>query len=277
MRRPTSILVALTFLNLPFLFFRANAHGSQSSEKLPERETVEGAFTLRPGTHVKIFSISGPVEIKTTDGNMARVHVVRRARNREDFKRKRFVTEQTATDLRIGTEESRDLNYNVQVNDHVVLELPRQIQLTISSVSGSVTAGDVVGPVRASSISGPLTIGKVSDAVKLSSISGPVQVESVAGHLDAASVSGKLSATLARLDKRGIELNSISGPVELHFQEQLNAELEATNISGRVYLDVPNAPMLRSDHTSDVKVRIGSGGSPISIDNVSGPIRLVQK
>jgi DUF4097 and DUF4098 domain-containing protein YvlB len=267
----------LTFLNLPFLFFRANAHGSQSSDKLSERQTIENAFTLPPGTHVKIFSVSGPVEIKTTDGNVARVHVVRRARSRQDFERKRFVTEQTATELRIGTQESRDLNDNVQVNDHVVLELPRQIQLTISSISGPVTAGDVVGPVRVSSISGPLTIGKVSDAVKLSSISGPAQIESVAGHLDASSVSGNLSATLARLDERGIQLNSISGPVELRFQEQLNADLEATNISGTVHLDVPNAPRLRSDHTSDVKVRIGSGGSPISIENVSGPVRLVQK
>src|SRR5687768_12491471 len=98
MRRPASILVALTFLNIPFLFFRAHAHGTQSSGKLQERETIEEAFTLPPGTHVKIYSISGPVEIKTTDGNMARVHVVRKARSREDFARKRFITEQTATE-----------------------------------------------------------------------------------------------------------------------------------------------------------------------------------
>jgi DUF4097 and DUF4098 domain-containing protein YvlB len=275
MRRPTSILVALTFLNLPFLFFRTHAHGTQSSGKLTERETIESAFTLPPGTHVKIFSISGPVEIKTTDSNVARVHVVRNARSREDFARKRFIAEQTATELRIGTE---DTNYrNVQINDEVVLELPRQIRMSISSISGPVTAGDVVGPVHASSISGPLTIGKVGDAVKLSSISGPVQVASLTGHLDASSVSGNLFASVDRLDERGIHLNSVSGPVELRFQSELNAELDARSISGRVYLDVPNAPRLQSDNTSDIKVRIGSGGAPISINSVSGPVRIVQK
>jgi hypothetical protein len=278
MRKPTSILVALTFLNIPFLLFRAHAHGTQSSGRLHEREEINDSFTLSPGAQVKVFSISGPVEIRTSDGNTAKVHVVRKARNREDFARRKFIVEQTATGLSIGTEENRGQSYrDVQISDEVVLELPRRIQMTISSISGPVTSGDVVGPVQASSISGPLTIGKVGDAVKLSSISGPVQLESVVGHLNASSVSGNLSANIARLDERGIQLSSISGPVELRFRDQLNAELEVTNISGRVYLDVPNAPVQPSELTSDIKVRIGSGGSLISISSISGPVRIVQK
>ena len=43
---------------------------------------------------------------------------------------------------------------NIQVNHQVILKLPRRIDLSVSSVSGSLKAGDVDGQTHVSSISG---------------------------------------------------------------------------------------------------------------------------
>ena len=111
----------------------------------------------------------------------------------------------------------------------------------------------------------------------LSSISGPVRVGLVIGHLRASSVSGNLTAAIARLDGRGIQLSSISGPVALRFQDELNADLDVTNISGRVHLDVPHVAFQSAADSSNVRARIGSGGSPISMSSISGNVRLARK
>jgi DUF4097 and DUF4098 domain-containing protein YvlB len=279
MKRFTGILIAITFMTMTFNHFQTNADAKQASGELREREEINRSFTLSPGAHVNISNVSGPVEIRTSEGNTAEVHIVRMARNREDFQLRKFVIEQTPTGLVVRGDNERQgrASRGLQINEQVVLELPRQIELTISSISGPITSGGITGPLQASSISGPLTIGSVGDAVKLSSISGPVRVGLVTGHLSASSVSGSLSATVDRLDGRGIQLMSISGPVELRFQDKLNADLDVTNVSGKVYVDVPNAAFEGASDSSNRKARIGSGGSPISISSVSGNVRLGHK
>ena len=161
MKRLTSILVALAFINMTFNIFRTNAHTQQTSGEFREREEINRSFTLSPGAQVNISSVSGPVEIRTSEGNTARVHIVRMARNREDFQLRKFIIEQTPTSLVVrGDDESHGRSSkDVQIREQVVLELPRQIKLTVSSVSGPVTCGSIAGPMQASSISGPLTMG----------------------------------------------------------------------------------------------------------------------
>jgi DUF4097 and DUF4098 domain-containing protein YvlB len=279
MKRFISILVALAFINMTFNIFRTNAHTKQTFGEFREREEINRSFTLSPGAQVNISSVSGPVEIRTSEGNTAQVHIVRMARNREDFQLRKFIIEQTLISLVVrGDDESRGRSSSdVQIREQVVLELPRQIKLTVSSVSGPVTCGSIAGPMQASSISGPLTIGEVGESVTLSSISGPVRVGLVIGHLRASSVSGNLSAVVARLGGRGIQLSSISGPVELRFQDELNADLDVTNISGRVHLDVPHVAFQGATDSSNVRARIGSGGSPISMSSISGNVRFARK
>lgn len=279
MKKLTTILMGLILMNITSNIFQTNACGTQATGEFTEREEINRSFTLSPGVRVDVSSISGPVEIKTSEGHTAEVHIVRTARNREDLLLKKFIIEHTPDSLIVRSEDERQGrgSRQVQIRERVVLELPRQIELTVKSISGPVTAGNIGGPMQASSISGPVTVGNVGDAVKLSSISGSVRLGSVAGHLSASSLSGNLSVALTRLDRRGIQLSSISGTVELRFEEDLNADLDATNISGRVHLDVPNVTFRGAADGSNVRARIGSGGSTISISSVSGSIRLERK
>ena len=146
----------------------------------------------------------------------------------------------------------------------------------VSSISGSVAIGNVGGKLQVSSVSGSLDVGNVGADARVTSISGNLRVGQVNGSLDASSVSGGLNATLTNLSPQGIQIKSVSGSVELGFKSEVNADFNAEHVSGEVYLDVPNVTRDSEEKSSNVRARIGSGGTPITISSVSGNIRLTR-
>ena len=108
------------------------------------------------------------------------------------------------------------------------------------------------------------------------SISGKVRIGQVNGSLEVSSVSGSLNVTLLRLSPQGIQIKSVSGSVEIGFKSEVNADFSAASVSGQVYLNVPNVTRHNEANSSDVRARIGAGGTPITISSVSGNIRLTR-
>jgi len=261
-----------------------------------ERDEINQTYQLAPGARVEVSSIRGPVEILTSDTATAEVKIVRTARNRADLEYHKIEVEQSGNSLVVrGEQESeRGRGQSVQVNHRVILKLPRRIDLTVSSVSGSLKAGDVDGETHVSSISGSANIGDVAGKLVVSSISGNLEVGNVGaearvrsisgnlrigqvnGSLDVSSVSGGVSTTLVNLNPQGIQIKSVSGSVEIGFKSDVNADFNADSVSGQVYLDVPNVIRDSQENSSKVRARIGTGGTPITIFSVSGNIRLTR-
>ena len=262
-----------------------------------ERDEINRIFQLKPGARVEVSNIRGPVEITNAAGATAEVQIIRTARTREDLEYHKIEVEQTPEGLIVrGRQEPERRRQNVQVNHRVILKLPRRIDLTVASVSGSVKTGDVDGLVNLSSVSGSATVGNVSGTLAVNSISGSLEVgdvggearvNSISGHLglgqvngrlDVSSVSGGLTATLVHLASQGIHIRSISGSVALRFKDEVNADFNAEDVSGKVYIDVPNVNLHDGSKSPDVRARIGSGGAPISISisSVSGDVRLTR-
>ena len=225
-----------------------------------ERDEINQTYQLAPGTRVEVSSIRGPVEITNADTATAEVQIIRTARTRADLEYHKIEVEQTANSLVVrGVQEPEERRgQNIQVDHHVILKLPRRIDLSVSSVSGSLKAGDVDGQTHVSSISGSANIGNVGGKLQVSSISGSLDVGNVGaearvtsisgnlrlgqvnGSLDVSSVSGGVNATLVSLSPQGIQIKSVSGSVEIGFKSEVNADFNAENVSGEVYLDVPN-------------------------------------
>jgi len=258
-----------------------------------EREEINQTYELAPGARVEVSSIRGTVEIVTADTATAQVQIIRTARSRADLEYHKIEVAKTGNSLVIrGVEDSRQ---NVQVNHQVILKLPRRIDLAVSSVSGSLKAGDIDGQTRVSSISGSANIGNVGGTLQVSSISGSLDVGNVGadarvnsisgslglgqvnGSLDVSSVSGGLNVTLVSLSSQGIHIKSVSGSVEIRFKSEVNADFSAEHVSGQVHLDLPNVVRASEEKSSDVRARIGGGGTPITISSVSGDIRLVRR
>ena len=243
-----------------------------------EREEINRTYQLGPGARVEVSSIRGPVEITNTDSTTAEVQVIRTARTRADLEYHKIEIDQTTTGLVIKgvqePEERRDRN--IRVNHHVILKLPRRIDLAVRSISGSLKVGDVDGQTVVSSISGNLDVGNVGADARVNSISGNLRVGQVNGSFDAMSISGSLNATLTSLSNEGIHVRSVSGSVEIGFKSDVNADFNAEGVSGQVYLDVPNVTRDSETRSSNVRARIGAGGTPITISSVSGNIRLTR-
>jgi putative adhesin len=279
-----------------------------------ERDEINQTFQLAPGARIEVSSIRGPVEITTGDGATAEVHIVRTARSRADLEYHKIEVRQTSNSLVVrGVQEREDRQReNVQVNHHVMLKLPRSIDVTVNSVSGSIKVGDVDGPAnvssisgaaeignvggklevssisgslnvgnvgaeaRVSSISGRLNIGNVGADARVNSISGDVGLDQVNGSLEAQNVSGGVKVTLLSLSSQGIQIRNVSGSVEIGFKSDVNADFNAQHVTGQVYLNIPNVIQDLESKSSNVRARIGGGGTPITITNVSGNIRLTR-
>jgi hypothetical protein len=261
-----------------------------------ERDEINQTYQLAPGARVEVSSIRGPVKIVTGNSATAEVQIVRTARTRDDLAYHKIAVEQTGNGLVVrGLQEPEDRRRdNVQVDHHVVLKLPRQIDLSVSSISGQLRVGDIDGQTQVSSISGPADIGNVGGKLLVSSISGSLEIGNVGaearvasisgnldlgqvnGSLDVSSISGSLNATLVSLSKEGIHIRSVSGSIEIGFKSEVNADFNAESISGQVYLDVPNVVRDSEEKSPNVRARIGAGGTPIKISSVSGNIRLTR-
>ena len=260
-----------------------------------ERDEINQTYQLAPGASVEVSSIRGSVEITNTDSATAEVQIIRTARTRADLEHHKIEVEQRGNGLVVrGVQEPEERDRNIQVNHHVILKLPRRIDLSVSSVSGSLKVGDVDGQTHVSSISGSANIGNVGGKLQVSSISGSLEVGNVGGEarvnsisgnlglgqvngsLDVSSVSGGLHATLVSLSPQGIHINSVSGSIEIGFKSEVNADFSAEHVSGRVFLEVPNVIRESEENSSNVRARIGAGGTPITISSVSGNIRLTQ-
>ena len=273
-------------------------HSTESAQNrdFNERDEINKTFHLAPGARVDVSSIRGPVEIVSGDGATAEVRIIRSARTRAHLEYHKIEVEQTGNGLVVrGVQEPEDRQReNIQVDHHVMLKLPRRIDLSVKSVSGSIKVGDVDGQTDVSSISGSANIGNVGGKLQVSSISGSLEignvgadarVKSVSGNLglgqvngalDVSSISGGLNVTLVSLSPEGIHIRSVSGSIELGFKSEVNADFKADSISGQVYFDIPNVTRDTEEKSHNVRARIGAGGTPISITSVSGNIRLTR-
>jgi hypothetical protein len=261
-----------------------------------ERDEFNQTYQLEPGARVEVSSIRGSVKIVNSDGPTALVQIIRTARTRADLEYHKVEVKQTGNSLVVrGVQEPEERRErNIQVNHQVILTLPRRIDLSINSISGSLNAGEIDGPVRVNSISGSVNIGNllaklevnsvsgsveignVGADVRVSSVSGNVGLGEVNGTVQVSSVSGSVKTTLVSLSPEGIRINSVSGSVEIAFKSDVNAEFNAQGISGQVYLDVPNVIRESEEKSPNVRARIGAGGTTITVTSVSGNVRLTR-
>jgi len=291
----TTLLTSLMMLTFGVPWGGPAAKTAQSSD-FRERDEINQTYQLAPGARVEVSSIRGSVEIVNGDSATAEVQIIRTARTRADLEYHKIEVKQVGNSLIVrGVQEPEQRQrQNIQVNHHVILKVPRRIDLSVSSVSGALKVGDVDGQMYVSSISGSATIGNVGGKLQVSSISGSLEVgnvgaearvTSISGNvgleqvndlLNVTSVSGSVTATLVGLSPQGLHINSVSGSVEIRFKSDVNADFNAEQVSGEVYLDVPNVTRDSEAKSSNVRARIGGGGTPITISSVSGNIRLTR-
>ena len=247
-----------------------SANALSSDTNFQEREEINQKYELAPGARVEISSIRGPVEVYDTNSATAEVQIVRTARTRADLEYHKIEVQQTANGLVVrGIQEPNHRGQNVQVNHHVILRVPRRIDLAITSISGGVRVEDIAGQTRLNSISGSATIGNVTGPLTARSISGNLTAEGVGTDAQINSVSG--SATIG--DVGGpLNVQSISGNLQVG---NVGGDAQVHSVSGWVHIGVVNGPLTVLSVSGNVKTALSNLGTQgIRINSVSGSVEI---
>ncbi|HEX9918842.1 MAG TPA: DUF4097 family beta strand repeat-containing protein, partial [Pyrinomonadaceae bacterium] len=224
-----------------------------------EREELRQTYQLSPGARVELSNINGSIDIDTAEGNTAELRIT--SYSREANPRKLNVA-QTASSLAVRGEARRPNNGDGMNFDNtsyrVALKLPRRVELTVDGASGSVRVGELDG------------------AVRLKNVSGSVGVAQAAGSAEVSRVSGSITLKMAKPGAGGVRIESVSGKVSLGFMDDVNADLQTTGIKGKVYLELANVSVQGEMNRADFRARVGTGGVPINISDVTGSVRLTR-
>jgi DUF4097 and DUF4098 domain-containing protein YvlB len=162
--------------------------------------------------------------------------------------------------------------------------------VTVNSTGGPVTIGGTVrGLAEVNAMSGPVTVSAVAERLEINALSGPVRVTNVSGPIEVASVSGpvyvggrRLSGSIANVSggvvvegalAGGLSVESHSGDVELRLPASTAADVDVTTYSGSFRSDFGTG---RRDG-NERHLRLGRGGSELSITTFSGNVKLVRR
>jgi hypothetical protein len=244
----TGVLSALIFLS---------AKGTaQDDTDLPETEVIAKTVRLARGARVEVTGIAGPVEVTTTDGDTAQVHIVRSAETRAELECYRTVIDASPTRLEIRHEQftHRAKCESIRSRQRVKLVVPRSVELSLEQIAGYVNVGSVDGVLRLSNIAGHVSVSG-AQAVEMSSLAKG------------------LTMKVGRVSVRGMRIEGVVGRIEFQLKDNLNAELVVKDIIGNVSSETPQA-RVNKEGTSRFRVQIGAGGAQISLSSITGNITL---
>jgi len=255
MRQRLIVLLSITILAA---MLAPLATGQQRKDvddrEYTEREDINQTYELAPGSRVELSVISGSVDVETTNGNTAEVHIVRMGETRTDLDCYTIAIEHTPSSLVMRHKQQRSGEcQNIRAKQQVTLRLPRTVDLKLNAISG------------------PVKIGELDGALRLSGISGRVDVAQALGYSDISGISGVLTITIPRMSDRGIRVSGISGKVDLRLGGELNADLNVSGVNGDVNAAAPNVTLNKVGH-SNFAGKVGTGGSVISVSGISGSV-----
>lgn len=243
---------------------KAENKGNDDSD-LKAREEITQTYTLTAQAEVEIVNINGSVDVVTTDGDKAEIHILRLARNKETFAKRKARIRYEDNHLQI---RGNDREGNSSIWDHlmgddelrtrVTLKLPRKIQeLKVAGCNGRVNLGEIEGRVVSHGVNGKVTVAKA------------------VGSVEFAGINGNIEATLAKLDKDGVSIHGVNGNIDLKFLDEVNAQVEMHGSNGRVNADLPNVKVEEQKH-GRYRATIGTGGPTIEVNGTNGNLWLTR-
>jgi hypothetical protein len=196
-----------------------------------------------------------------------------------------------------------DLEVRVPAGSDVSIE-SFGASISVSDVRGTVTAETVNGDIRigeapreveAESVNGGVSVASKGGRVHAESVNGPVSVRGAGGEIDASTVNGPLTVTggtfergrletvngrvlfEAGLSARGsLEVETVSGAVELALPATISADFSVVTFSGDVRNELGPPAKPTSQYTSEKELTFstGGGGANVTVETLSGSIVL---
>jgi len=197
---------------------RIEFRGGELTVVVPEQRTFGISFGRRGAVILRVRTPHGAnASIKTKSADV----VARGRYARADIS-------SASGDVELGEVEG-DAELNTVSGD---LRLgPVGGKVDVHAVSGDSTLERVGGRLRVNCVSGDVTVREAKDAVKVESVSGDVRLESVeSGDVELNSISGDLQVGIRRGSRLAVDANAVSG--DLRSDIELDTQADAAGDDG---------------------------------------------
>jgi hypothetical protein len=241
-----------------------------------EGDVITREIPLAAGGTFALSTDLGDVEISTWDQDVISVHAKRHGGSSRERAQLDLVVDASApNNVMIRTERPADgrahLDYEIKV--------PRQVNLEIATEQGHIEIAGVQGRVSVETRSDHIKVKDVEGDVAAATVSGDIELEGIVGNANTQTVSGDTKARLAPgAELKDMTFQSVSGEVDLQFDEAFNANLDISTTSGDLDVrgDMQVIEEERPGHKT-VHGRVGQGGErTLRIRTVSGDIKLAR-
>ena len=244
----------------------------QAETPTPTEALYTGSdYILPEGTEITALDIdwiSGEVEILVTSDSD--ILVREQPEHETSYSYAMVVTEQDGV-LKVRYAEDAFLTLPDLPAKKLTVQLPRavaehltEVQMNSVSADFDVAALTVKETLTFDSVSGDLeTDFLTADSAKLTTVSGKIDLDGSFRQVTGGSTSGEVDLTLRKCPDR-IELNTVSGNVDLELPRNAGFTLDYSTVSGDLESDFP----LTAGGTC------GDGSGSITIDTTSGDLKI---
>ena len=158
------------------------------------------------------------------------------------------------------------------------VRVPRGLDLNVKAASGDVQVRDTQGALRCKVLSGDVDCSGITGQAAILALSGDVRITcDNVDKLDVDAYSGDVRAETAVSPEGEITLKSKSGDIRLLVPPTQGLDIEAHLLSGDLDCALPHSITSQSTGfrvDEHYKVRVNGGGPTVTIDSLSGDIRI---
>ena len=258
----------IPFWNLPLIHLNSGSEESEGRNYLTESTVQNISFNASDVKKLHIEWVSGNVTVKTADQHNVTFRV-------DGDSALPFSYRLNGNELELRYPADDVIWKPARGSKNLTVTVPqswyaRETRIEVTSAVVEVD-GLSTEELKLDSTSGPITAsGLCCDQIVASTVSGNVSLEGTAEELKLDTTSGRCQAELDER-VREIELDSVSGELELILPESLGFEAEVDTVSGSFRSDIPTTASSKGVYTC------GNGECGISVDTVSGSITIQKK
>ena len=296
MSQPRNRLSACLFAGLTL----AGCSVNLNAEKIVRRE--EQRFTVSGRPEVVLKTFDGAIRVESWDRPEVLVTIERQAGDENSLKSIEVKSDQQGNRITVEVvkpeqREAVAVGMHVGRSAALIVSVPRDADVSARSGDGAVTMDNIAGRVDVNTGDGAVNVRRSVGDVVVRTGDGAVSLEDVRGQVEldtgdgAVRIDGVLQRVKARTGDGAVvvrasdgsaaaadwDLETGDGGVTVGLPAAFGAELDARSNDGRVTVngfDMTGAT--RDDEDREVRGRIGSGGSRLTIRTGDGGITVAR-
>ncbi len=248
---------------------RSRVSSEDRANQSQEGERFTWTGRIRPGETLEIKGMNGSVHAEASPGDEIEVVALKEGRRSDPAYVVIEVVEHSGgvtvcavypsrgsrkNECEPGSDGRMSVrNNDVDVEFHV--RVPAGVRFVAKTVNGEIEATQLEADVVASTVNGSIYIGTT-------------------GYAEATTVNGSIEASLgAHGWEDALKFNTVNGSITVEMPADLDAEIDASWVSGGITSDVP-LTMQGKFGARRARGVIGSGGPMLELSTVNGEIRL---